>query len=105
MTMRNRAIIEPMRDLKTLREVGEAMNREEIEAPLDLTIEQSVKIFASLYEAVKHQLAETEELFRPIREAELIEFQALLRRLDEWRLQDGADSQIAKADRACSEQA
>lgn len=85
-----------MRDLKTLREVGEAMNREELELPFDLTIEQSVKIFASLYEAVKHQLAETAELFRAVREAEIIELQAKLRRLDEWRRQNGSDSRFAQ---------
>lgn len=78
-----------MRDLKTIREVGEAMNREERELSFDSTIEQSVKLFASLYEAVKYQLAETLELFRPVREAELIEFQARFRRLDEVRQQNG----------------
>jgi len=85
-----------MKDLKTLREVGEAMNREERELSIDLTIEQSVKIFASLYEAVKHQLAETLGLFRPVREAELIKFQATLRRLDEWRQQHGTSGQSAQ---------
>jgi hypothetical protein len=80
-----------MKDLKTLREVGEAMNRQECEVAPDLTIEQSVRIFASLYEAVKHQLAETEKLFRRLREDELIEFQSRLRRLDESRQDHGTD--------------
>ncbi len=85
-----------LKDLKTLREVGESMEREENGIPLDLTIDRSVKIFASFYESVKHMLAETEELFRPVREAELIEFQARLQRLDEWRKQNGSDIESAQ---------
>lgn len=94
-----------MRDLRTLREVGEAMNRAEDELPCELTIEQSVKIFATLYEAVKAQLAETGELFRPVREAELLELQARLRRLDEWRGHDGTDREFTQTAGAGAEAA
>lgn len=94
-----------MRDLRTLREIGAAMNQAESELPCDLSIEEGVKIFASLYEAVKTQLAETWEIFRPVREAEILELQARLRRLDEWRRQNGANREFTQAAGACAEAA
>jgi len=74
-----------MRDLKTLREGWIEIERLERSIEPDLTIEQGVSIFRSLYRTASPFLAETEELFRDWREAELIEFQARLRKLDEWK--------------------
>jgi hypothetical protein len=74
-----------MRDLKTLREVWSEIERLERGIEPDLTVEQGVNIFRSLHRAAAPFLAETEELFRAWREVELIELQARLRRLDEWK--------------------
>ena len=74
-----------MRDLKTMREGWSEIERLERSIEPDLTIGQSANIFRSLYRTAAPFLAETEGLFRARREAELIEFQARLRRLDEWK--------------------
>ena len=74
-----------MRDLKTLREGWSEIERLERGIEPDLTVEQGMNIFRSLFQAAAPFLAETEKLFRAWREAELIEFQARLRRLDEWK--------------------
>jgi hypothetical protein len=83
-----------MRDLKTLREGWNEIEREELRIAEDLTIEQGLRIFVSLCEALAPQMRETEELFRADREAYLTELQARLRRLEEWRQQqDGSTTQ------------
>ncbi len=58
------------------------MNQAELKWPCDETIAQSVQTFALLYALAKNHLAETAELFRAVREAELIEMQNRLSQLD-----------------------
>ena len=78
-----------MRDLKTHRQGWDEVEREERRLADDLTIEQSVRIFISLCDSMAPLMKETEELFRPEREAYLIELQERLRRLEAWRRQHG----------------
>ena len=85
-----------MKDLRTIREVGEAMNQAELLLPCDETIAQSVKIFAMLYAAAKNHLAETAELFRPERVAELIEMQNRLSQLDRSKARYGANRELTQ---------
>jgi hypothetical protein len=73
-----------MRDLRTLREGWDEIERHERRLPDDLTIHQSVKIFLALCEALEPAMKETEDLFRRDREAHLCELQTRLRRLDAW---------------------
>ncbi|HEU4390960.1 MAG TPA: hypothetical protein VFV34_24355 [Blastocatellia bacterium] len=81
-----------MRELKTLREGWDEIEREELRLAGELTIEESVRIFVSLCEALEPQMRETEELFRRDREAYLTELQARLRRFEEWRKQQDGTS-------------
>ena len=74
-----------MRDLKTHRQGWDEIEREERRLADRLTIPQSVSIFLSLCETMAPLMKDTEELFRRDREAYLIELQARLRRLNEWR--------------------
>lgn len=76
-----------MRDLKTLREGWDEVEREERRLADHLTLEQSVRIFLSLCAAMEPLMKETEALFRRDREAYLTELQARLRRLEDWRQQ------------------
>lgn len=71
-----------MRDLKTLREGWGEIAREERRSE-DLTIEQSLRIYLSLYRDMARQMAETEETFRQDREAYLTDLQSRLRRLND----------------------
>jgi hypothetical protein len=86
-----------MRDLRTLREVGEAMNRAELELPCDGTIAQSVETFAMLYLLAQKHLAETSDLFRADREAEVIEMQKRLRQLNRRGELNGTNRNLAQA--------
>ena len=76
-----------MRDLKTLREGWDEVARAERRSTEQLTIEQSVRIYLSLYQAMAPQMEETEETFRREREAYLTELQARLLRLNTCRQQ------------------
>lgn len=76
-----------MRDLKTLREGWDEVAREERRSVEQLTIEQSVSIYLSLYRDMSPLMEETEEAYRRDREAYLTELQARLRRLDSFRKQ------------------
>jgi hypothetical protein len=78
-----------MRDLRTLREGWDEVEKEERRLAELLTIEQSVKIFIMLCDSLTPLMDETEELFRGDREAYLTALQARLRRFDEWQRQDG----------------
>jgi hypothetical protein len=73
-----------MRDLKTLREGWDEIVREERRSAEDLTIEQSLRIYLSLYRDMARQMAETEGTFRRDREAYLTELQSRLRRLNDF---------------------
>jgi len=72
-----------MRDLKTLRQGWDEVAREERRSAEPLTIEQSLYIYLSLWRDMATQMEETEEAFRPDREAYLTELQARLRRLND----------------------
>jgi hypothetical protein len=76
-----------MRPLKALREGWDEIEGEERRLEQDTTVEENVAIFLSLCEIAAPHLAATEEMFRPAREAELIEFQSRLQQLDNWRRQ------------------
>jgi hypothetical protein len=79
-----------MRDLENSPGLEE-IEREESRLADDLTIEQSARLFLSLYNAMSPMLKETEDLFRSEREAYLVELQTRLRRLDDWlRQQHGS---------------
>ena len=84
-----------MRDLKTLREGWDEVARAEPSSAEQLTIEQSVSIFLSLYQAMAPQMEETEESFRRDREAYLTELQARLRRLGAYLHQHGNSAEPA----------
>jgi hypothetical protein len=77
-----------MRDLRTLREGWDEVEREEYRLANDLTIEESVRIYLSLCNALGPLLKETEDLFRREREDYLIELQMRLRRLEDWLHQE-----------------
>lgn len=81
-----------MRDLKTLREGWDEVEREESRLADHLTLEQSVRIFLSLCGTMEPLMKETEALFRRDREAYLTELQARLRRLEDWRQQQDGNT-------------
>ena len=74
-----------MRDLKTLRDGWDEVAREERRSAVQLTIEQSLSIYLSLYRDMASQNDETEEMFRRDRETYLTELQARLLRLNDFR--------------------
>ena len=84
-----------MGSLKTLREGWDEIARAERHSTEQLTIEQSVRIFLSLYRSMEPQMKETEEVFRRDREDYLTELQARLRRLNAHRQQHGRLSEPA----------
>ena len=73
-----------MRDLRTLREGWAEIEREEYRLANDLTIEQSARLFLSLFNSLGPLLKETEDLFRREREEYLVELQTRLRLLEDW---------------------
>lgn len=73
-----------MRDLKTLREGWDEVARAERRSAAQFTIEESVSIYLSLYRDMAPQMEETEATFRRDRESYLTEFQAHLRRLNDF---------------------
>ncbi len=74
-----------MLSLRSLREVGDAMEREEVYLQKEETLEQRVTTFLSLYRASFPFFAETKDLFLPEREQHLVQLQSRLQKLDEWR--------------------
>jgi hypothetical protein len=74
-----------MQSLDKLREGWDEFERRKRHFADDLTIEQSVGIFLLLQESLGPLMDETEELFRPEREAYLAELQRRLRQLEDWR--------------------
>lgn len=82
-----------MRSLDKAREGWDEVARQEDRLAQELTIEQSVRIFLSLQDALAPIMDETEALFRSEREAYIAELQARLRRLDEWQRQHGTTTQ------------
>lgn len=73
-----------MRDLRTLREGWDEIEREKYRLADDHSIEQSVRIYLSLCNAMGPLLKETEDLFRREREDYLVELQMRLRLLEDW---------------------
>jgi hypothetical protein len=73
-----------MRSLNTHREGWDEIERQRRALDQDLTVEESVRVYLSLYDALGPMMEETEEHFRPEREAYLTEMQTRLRRLDDW---------------------
>ena len=84
-----------MRDLKTLREGWDEIAREERRSAEQLTIEQSLRIYLSLYRDMALQMEETEEAFRGDRESYLTELQSRLRQLNVFRQHHGNLSEPA----------
>lgn len=74
-----------MKDLKTLRDGWDDIQKEEAKLWSNLTIQESVRQFFILYQTFAPQLKETEAIFGPERRAHLIEFQARLQRFAEWQ--------------------
>lgn len=85
-----------MRDLKTLREGWDEVARAERNSTEQLTMEQSVRIYLSLYLTMAPQMEETEEIFRRDREAYLTELQERLLRLNAWRQQQHRDGSVSE---------
>ena len=84
-----------MRPLEALREGWDEMEREEQRLGRRSTIEESAKIFLSLYNTFAPLIIESRELFQPQREAFLTELQLRLRRLEVWRRRHGDTAKSA----------
>jgi hypothetical protein len=78
-----------MRGLRTLREGWEMVEAEEIRLLRDMTAQDSIQQWLMLQQAFEPQLQQTAALFGPERRAALAQLQARLRRLVEWREQNG----------------
>jgi hypothetical protein len=81
-----------MKDLKTLCDGWDDIQREEAKLSSDLTIQESVRQFFILYQTFAPQLEETETIFGPERRTHLIEFQARLQRFAEWQQTNAGES-------------
>ncbi len=73
-----------MDDLRALREGWEEIEALEATLREPMTMQESVAIYEGLHEAFAAQLNATDALFRPAREAHLIELQTRLQRLGDW---------------------
>ena len=74
-----------MSDYKILREQWAEIQKEEAKLSPSLTIQESVRQFVELYQIFAPQLAETEAIFGPERQAYLAELQQRLQRIAEWQ--------------------
>ncbi|MGB0386209.1 MAG: hypothetical protein ACPGWR_15480 [Ardenticatenaceae bacterium] len=78
-------------ELRSLREGWDEVRKIEAELMQPLTIQESVRQYVELYETFLPHLEETEPIFRPLREAHLIEIQKRLQRLAEWQRKKNAN--------------
>ncbi len=79
-----------MLDLKGWREKWEAMDRANLRLLREMTIEESVKTYLSLFHSMRPFIEESKEFFLPERKSYLTELQERLRKFGEWkRQQDG----------------
>ncbi|MBI4673364.1 MAG: hypothetical protein HY741_17065 [Chloroflexi bacterium] len=88
------------RNLRRLREQGEAMNREELDMFVPLTIEESVAEFLVLYNTFALMLDETED---SAREQDEIYFSEMAMRLDRSRRKKTQHAQSISQRRALPE--
>ncbi len=79
-----------MRDLSTLRDGWEEVEAFETQLLREMTLEQSLAAQVALQIEFEPQLQETDALFRPDREAALIELQKRLFRFADWYRQNGS---------------
>ena len=78
-----------MQDLKSLRDVWREARVEEAKLSSKSTIQERVEQFLELYRTFAPELKKTEALFRPEREAFLINFQERLQRIAQWQKENG----------------
>lgn len=78
-----------MQELKSLRDVWGEAQAEADKLSSKLTIEESIEQFLALYQTFAPELNKTEALFRPEREAFLINFQQRLQRIAQWQEENG----------------
>ena len=81
-----------MSDYKILREQWHDIQKEEAKLPTELTVQESVRQFFELYQIFTSQLAETEAIFRPERQAHLTELQERLQRIAEWQREQAREA-------------
>lgn len=75
-----------LENLRRIRDVNwEAIEAEETRLLWELTPEDGIRHFIEIQSAIEPQLQATEAIFRPEREAYLIELQSRLARLEEWK--------------------
>ena len=77
--------------LSSLREGWGEVRKIEAQLIQPLTIQESVRQYVELYETFLPHLEETEPIFRPLREAYLIEIQNRLQQLAEWQQKQNAN--------------
>lgn len=82
-----------MRSLDKARDGWDEFERRKRRFADELTIEESLRIFLSLQQALEPMMEETEEIFRAERMAYLAELQARLLKLEEWRKKNGTTSE------------
>jgi hypothetical protein len=85
-----------MQDLSTLRSRWTEIEKEETRLLRKMTIAESLRAFAMLYEAFAARFREDELAYQAEREAALIEQQCRLRRLADW-IKDHPDTQAVGA--------
>lgn len=78
-------------ELRSLREGWNEVRKIEAQLMQPLTIQESVHQYVELYETFLPHLEETEPIFRPLREAHIIEMQKRLKRLAEWQREQNAN--------------
>lgn len=78
-----------MQELSVLRDVWRETQAEEAKLSSKLTIQENVAQFLALYQTFAPDLKRTEALYRPEREAFLIEFQQRLQRIAQWQKEHG----------------
>lgn len=85
-----------MRDLSAMRLGWEEVKAEETRLLRQMTVQEGVSQLLALHRIFEPQFQQTEALFRPEREAYLMELQQRLRRLAEWMREqrDGEPSTV-----------
>ncbi len=73
-----------MRDLSTMRLGWEEVEAEKTRLLRQMTIQEGISQLLALQRIFEPQFRQTEALFRPEREAYLVELQRRLRKLAEW---------------------
>lgn len=75
-----------MRDLSTVRDGWDEVEAEETRLLREMTLEEGLRAFLSIQATLEHQYQLTDALFRPDREAGLIELQRRLERQADWKM-------------------